>query len=496
MSPRREARAPALLWFGAALAACLSVALINGGGLTYFDTASYLAQGDTALTSLGIIPAPEPTGADGAGPGASVDDGQVVGSRSAIFSGLLAALNRFASLNLLVLLNSVLIFAAVLIPVRAARRSLGLVTPLAPLVAGPILLACLTSLPFYVAYLMPDMFAPVLILGIAALTGLGSGMTWPERLAVLVLGLAAVTSHPSHLLIAVAMVPVAFLGALVLRCPQWWLAPLLLVLMVAGGLAERVVFAAAVKSIKGAEVVYQPFLTVRVIADGPGYRFLEARCPDQTMPSCALFQALQRSDDPERLTASHIMFETTERLGSYRLLPAATQQAVADTQLDFFLAVLMDRPVDVVWAFLRNTGLQAGWFNSVTQTIPTAVSVESIYVMAPNAPDGFRAARLIETRAEFSRLDWPHRAIYALTCLGLIGLALWPGSGLTPGLRVFALVLVAGIAANAFVCGGISQPSDRYGARVAFLLPLGLGLLWMLQRKPGKDPGTEISQAQ
>ena len=35
-----------------------------------------------------------------------------------------------------------------------------------------------------------------------------------------------------------------------------------------------------------------------------------------------------------------------------------------------------------------------------------------------------------------------------------------------------AIMVLLGILANALVCGGISQPSTRYGARVIWLLPL------------------------
>ena len=54
-------------------------------------------------------------------------------------------------------------------------------------------------------------------------------------------------------------------------------------------------------------------------------------------------------------------------------------------------------------------------------------------------------------------------------------------------LKLMANMLIIGILVNAFVCGGVSQPADRYGARVAFLLPLGLAFLQIfLQRHRAK----------
>lgn len=478
-----------LFWYGLAVLASLSVLLINGGGLTYFDTAGYLAQGQSTLQSLGLVGTPEATGAGGGG--AAEDDGVVVGSRAVVFSAALAALNQIWSVNALPVFYTVLLLVAVALPARIAIRSLEIPRPLAPTVAIPVILASLTSLPFYIAYLMPDLFAPVLLLMLATLAAFAPVMTWPERLLVVVLAILAVVTHPSHLLIVIAMLPVVALGGLLIRGKGWWLAPLLVALVVLGGLGERLLFVSAVKTIRGAEVVYQPFLTVRVIADGPGYQFLEENCPNPDMPTCALYEALQLSDDDYRLTASHIMFERSERLGSYRRLPPEAQKTVADDQLAFFLDVLKDRPFGVTFAFIGNAFVQAGRLNSITQTIPVSKAVENIYRMAPQSPDWFRDVRLLDKRDALAWTHTPHRLLYALAALGLIILSVAPRSGVALPLRIFALTVLIGILANALICGGISQPSDRYGARVAFLLPLVLVLIYLL-RPPethGEDRG-------
>jgi hypothetical protein len=82
------------------------------------------------------------------------------------------------------------------------------------------------------------------------------------------------------------------------------------------------------------------------------------------------------------------------------------------------------------------------------------------------------------------------RAQGALSLASLAGIA-WlllvrPRSGapLPRGLAAFAWMVLAGILANAVICGGISEPADRYGARVAFLLP-ALWALLALRRWPG-----------
>ena len=49
-------------------------------------------------------------------------------------------------------------------------------------------------------------------------------------------------------------------------------------------------------------------------------------------------------------------------------------------------------------------------------------------------------------------------------------------------IKLFALFILIGIAVNALVCGGVSQPADRYGARVMWLLPFTAAFLLLVQR--------------
>ena len=52
----------------------------------------------------------------------------------------------------------------------------------------------------------------------------------------------------------------------------------------------------------------------------------------------------------------------------------------------------------------------------------------------------------------------------------IVVLTVVPGLS-TREVRIFAGFVVVGILINAFVCGAVSQPAERYGARVIWLLP-------------------------
>ena len=69
-----------------------------------------------------------------------------------------------------------------------------------------------------------------------------------------------------------------------------------------------------------------------------------------------------------------------------------------------------------------------------------------------------------------------HRVVYGLSLAVIAIILVWPGR-VAGKIKLFAVVILLGILANAFVCGAVSQPANRYGARVIWLLPMLAGLL-------------------
>lgn len=466
----------AVMWYGLAVFACLLIALINKGPLYYFDTAGYLEQGQSTFGSLGLFEA-APSGEDGASAGteqtagAKGPDGVVVGSRSVVYATFLTLMHFTIGISAALIVQVAALILSVWLAARVAARQFDHGRSVAATTAIPILFASFGSLPFYTAYLMPDIFAPILILVAATLTIFGRDMYRGEILLAFVLGVGAVVTHPSHMLMAILLVPVVGAVSFMLARRRWWFAPVLMIAIVGAGLAERMLFASAVKSVQSSEVVYQPFLTARTIADGPGLRVLEETCPDETLPTCLLFEALQKSDDPYRLTASHIMFERDPNLGSYKLLDIETQRLVAEDQIPFFIRVLMDKPIALTLAFLKNTLDQANLF-SIQYTIPTSQTLTNVHKITDIAPPIFGEISLLNKRLDLGWLTVFHGAIYAVSALLVVVIVVLPQKAPPLAFRAFALVILIGVLINAFVCGGVSQPSDRYGARVAFLLPV------------------------
>ena len=498
ISGKPQRRFGPILLLLAAVLACLSVLLINRGPLYYFDTGSYFKQGDTALSLILPDRPPEetPVASGQGGTGASQaapKDKTTSGSRSMVYALLVAALWRADAVIGVVLTNLAALLLTIWLVVRVMPRPAIPDRGTLQLMTLPLMAAAATSLPFYVAFIMPDFFAPIMLILIAAVVALGPRMGLTEYLLALALATFAVVLHPSHLGVAVLMLPVVMVAAVLRIGEGRWLAVGFVAFLVLIALVERKTFEFAAQNVAGKEVHYTPHITARLIADGPGMTYLEENCPRPDLATCALYEALSWSDDPYRLTVSHIIFERSEELGSFRLMTSENQRAVANEQRTFFFRVLAGQPLSTLLALSRNAATQAVT-NSVDMTIPTDAVIRNARKLSglPEERLGILAdsGQLARDRSWIGTADTIHSTIYLVSFVIVVGLLLWPGR-IAPSLKVFALFLLIGIAVNAVVCGGISQPANRYGARVMWLLPFTAALLLLsLQRyKPGSDTG-------
>lgn len=478
-------RVTGALWIAAALLLCLSVLILNGRPLFYFDTIGYIDQGQSILEKLNILPPPEapavsadttaPAAAPAAPP-AEPKDKTVDGSRSIFFSILMGGLAALGTIEVVNLLNAAAIILALWLPLRVASRLHAAPFGVPAMIAMAVAAAALGSMPFFVAYLMPDTMAPVMILAIATVAAFGRRMTWGELLLAFVLGAGAIVSHLSHFAIAGGMLVAAVGVALVLRRGTWGVTVVFVLALLAVAYAQQVAIRAAASKVASSEVVIRPFLTARLIQDGPGYDYLAARCPDPAYATCKLYAELQKGSDPWRLTASHILFKQSPDLGSLRLMPVEDQVAVARDQTQFFRDVLMNRPVATTLAFVRNTLIQTVMF-SVDMTFQNDSTLKGHEGVKGPLTGTFADGRL--TRGDdgwIGSLTVAHGAFYAVCLVVALAILIRPG-GLPVELRAFAVLLLLGILANAFVCGGISQPASRYGARMIWLLPVAAVIL-------------------
>lgn len=476
-----------ILWLLAAMIACLSALLVNGLPLFYSDTFAYLNRGAFLINiiaevlgvdaSASVSSAVADTSAEAAKASERVLDGKpavgertISASRSRAFSFTTGIFASLQMLEAMIVLHAALVLVAVWLPVRVAARHFESALATIPTVALSVIIASIGSLPFYVAYLMPDIYAPVGLLMIAVLTIFARQMTRWEILLACALGCLVVTAHITHLATAAVSIPVVAVISLMFGRAKWWLAPLLISLITAFGFVELSTYRVAVKAKTNLEAVFMPFITARLIGDRVGYDYLERNCPDTSLATCDLFDALSKSDNPRRLTASHIMFRSSAELGSFLHLSEDQRKAITEEQITFLTKVMLELPLRTTGAFLANTFQQAR-MNSVNMTLTTSKGAENLIGLKGLAFGEFGNGRLTRDTFWLEPVTKVHNALYIVSLVVIAVMTLWPGA-LPAQMRGFVIVILLGILANAFLCGGLSQPATRYGARVIWLLPL------------------------
>ena len=480
---RKNAAWPGTLgWCMAALAGMMAVLLINGAPLFYFDTAGYLRQGDSIFQILNLFQ-PVVTNPNRSIAELATNDGIVIGSRSVVYAIFLSLISVIGPLWIAVATQAAILAATIWLICSKATEAAKL--DLSPLKITAVVLfaASLGSAGFYIASLMPDIFAPVLLLSMAALIAFAPVLQFWSALAFVMLGMLAAVVHPSHLAIAVLMVPICFVVAYLFQTGQLWRSMILVALIPTAGLVERLAFKAAVEQSTDSDVIYLPFSTARLISDGPGLVFLKGVCPSPKWATCALYAKLH---SPDQLSPAEILFSQTEKTGSFALLDAKDREAISTEAVAFFRAVILGYPIDAIRAALGNTFEQLGLVG-INMTVPKPAMVQSAVSIHPGFPESLTAGRLIaDNPAWVAYVTYAHKAYYLLALITVLALILMPRSRVPTHQKAFTVLILAGILINAFVTGAISQPADRYGARVVFLIPM-LAVLLVMIRQPRPD---------
>jgi len=334
--------------------------------------------------------------------------------------------------------------------------------------AGPFLLltAALSagsSLAYFTGYLTPDLFSGLGILAAAHLLCRGPPLTAGQKTFWFVVLCWSALAHGSNILILLVVVVALLLATFTLRMPDRR-AIALIVCAIAVGIAGELLFSGAVRAISGDAPVRPPFLSARLIADGPGLAYLERTCPRSGFELCRHVDGMSGSSDA-------ILWGQKGTRGVFSAVGNDERRRLGNEDLRFALAVLADRPVDVIGSSTRSVLAQAGkWRLREFNNVP-GQSSELLAKLPPRV-----AGELAGSLAY--RQTMPVRGVEMLSLVAtLAGLALllWAllRRSTDPELRLFLAVLLLGIAADIAVCGAISTPHDRYSMRVLWLIPMG-----------------------
>jgi hypothetical protein len=230
------------------------------------------------------------------------------------------------------------------------------------------------------------------------------------------------------------------------------------------GILGAKAFDHAVTAATGHHPVSPPFLTARVIADGPGALYVQRRCGQVAFEVCRYRFRLP-------VDSQTLLWDTDPHRGLFRGAEGAVRRRLSEQDADFAEHVVLAYPIEQAIASTRNTVEQ---FFSFGVDLVNYSQGEQLSFQRNMPPDAYR--RVTPTLSYAG--GWPIRlmnCVYA-ACLALalaaFAMAGWGGPRGFDATDMFfvgaALVLVI----NAAVSGAFSGVFERYQARVCWILVL------------------------
>jgi len=424
MSARNRA-----LW---ALAVILSVALLlspalwNGFPLLQYDTGGYLARWY---------------------------EGTLVPSR-AVFYGLMLNAGVPAAFWPVVLVQAVLTIWVIALVLRTHGLGgrpwlmLGVVA----------VLTTLSTLPWLTSILLTDIFAGIGVLALYLLLLRPGHVSRGERFALIALIAVCAATHSATIAVLLALIMAAVI--------VWLVQPRQLPLVRIGNgvlaltLGCVLVFAADLAVAKRLAWTPGGFALSfgRMLQDGIVNKYLDDHCPTPKLMLCSYKDQLP--NDADVWFWGSPLFD---KLGRFAGLDQEMAEIAVASLIDYPGLQLTTATIATARQLVAvHTG--EGVLNSIWHTYGT------IRRFTPQLVASMETARQQHGELSFTainRLDYPV-ALLSMALLPVIVLFAWRRA-IPPAFGEFAAVCSLALLANAFVCGAISNPHDRYGARLIWI---------------------------
>jgi hypothetical protein len=431
------------LVFVLSVIALLTPALWNGFPLVFADTGGYLARPFEGTLDIG---------------------------RSAFYGAFLAAgipFDFWPNVIVQAALTAWLLMLLLRVDGAGARPALTLLLVIA--------LVMLTSLPWYVGQLMPDIFLPLTVLALYLLGFRFDALHRAEAMALLSLIVVAIAYHMAILAIAIGLMLTFMLVRLLagrLRLPPprlGWPA-----VATAGGILLALLTNLAIAGTLAFTPGGTSFAFGRLVQDGIIARYLDERCPDPRLRLCAFRGDLPTvadgwlwgHDSPLHQLGGWAAFEPQARriiLDTLRLYPGA------------HLATALKAATEQLFRLKTGEGMYSrdNWH-----------AEETFERFAPEVVPRFMASRQQRDLLDFTAINMVQvpLALLSLAALPLI-ILLGSRQSLPGPAAALALIVLVALVGNAALSGILSNPNDRYQSRVAWLAPLAVAIALLSRRR-------------
>lgn len=426
-SSRARVTDPAWVWISAVAIPLLLVlpALWNGYPLLQYDTGGYLARWY---------------------------EGYLVPSRSTVF-GLYLHYGETSSFWI----NLGIQALATLWILQLALRVFGLFGPWR-LTAISLALILTTALPWLASTLLTDIFTGLSVLALFILVVHGRQISTIEKCSLFAFAAFAAATHSATLAV--------LLG---LCCAGWIARPFLRDRIAVSGLLQgTLTLAAGAAMLLSANFALSGKLAWtpggygvafgRMLQDGIVKRYLDDHCPRQQLKLCPYRNELPATAD-QFLWGSSVF----DDLGRFQGLNDEMGLIVRRSLVEYPL-----RQAEAAIVATAQQLVQVGTGEGTSVWIGHTYGIIERYI--PSQIKSMRAAYQQHSNIDFAainRLHVPVALASMLAVVAIFAVAIWRRR--LDDLALLAATVTLALLGNAFVCGVISGPHDRYGARLAWV---------------------------
>jgi hypothetical protein len=416
------------------------VALFNGAPLVFADTISY----STAAFQ-----------------------GEVPGLFSIFYSIFILPLHRGVTFWPVVFVQGAILAHLLYLTARTVMGASIGISDMLLIIAG---LAVFSSLPWVSGEILPDIFAPVVLLSFFLLAFEDGALSRGELFYVGALTTFAITTHLSYAPIAAGLILLC-IGLQLSFLPRrthlaQWVARLVLPLvfaltaMLGVNLLTVHQFALARNS--------NVFLLAKWIDEGPALSYLKESCPNAGYALCAYIEELEGKSHDDLKWAGNSPFK---KVGTFDELEPEAREIVRGTLYAHPGQILRQA---VINAALQLTRFQAG--DGLTQEFARWVGEHVGKVYGPEIGRPFINGKQRKGQLPIALFRWVHLVGLTIGAGVCFWVLLMRRNVLSRQFSLLCAFILAGIVWNACVTGALSAPYDRYLARIIWLV-LFVGLL-------------------
>jgi hypothetical protein len=339
------------------------------------------------------------------------------------------------------------------------------------IVAG---LSLFTALPFLASTLLTDIFAGLSVLSLYLLIFHRPDLRRMERVGLLLLVAFAAAGHSATFAVLLAILLFALPVSLLSRAR-----PAVSLLPAGSAIATGAAMLLVTNFAFSGQLAWTPggfgIAFGRMLQDGIVKRYLRDHCPDAQLKLCPY-----RDDLPTDADDFLWSYGVFNELGRFDGLGEEMRHIVLHSLKEYPLQQV-ESAVAATASQLRLVGTGYGTHDRIWHTYGI------IKRFIPAEVPAMQQARQQRGELDFELINRVHVPI----ALGSMVLALvllaraWIRRDVDEPARLVGMVMVA-ILANAFVCGALSGPHDRYGARMAWIVTFAVAIAVL--RAAGRSP--------